>query len=240
MAYEINDIGAILRKNDYPGRGIIIGKSADGKKAVFAYFIMGRSENSRNRVFVENDSEVIIHPFDESKVEDPSLIIYSPVRAIGRKTVVTNGDQTDTIIDFLSAGDSFENALETRCFEPDAPNYTPRISGLLDFENGYSYKLSILKSADSNGTGSNRFTYSYHPIDGVGHFLHTYAGNGNPIPSFVGEPEVLAVGNDIDVFTWLIWRHLNADNRVSLYVRYTDIESGATESRIVNKNEKGV
>lgn len=240
MANEINDIGAILRKNDYPGRGIIIGKSSDGKKAVFAYFIMGRSENSRNRIFVENDDEVIIHPFDESKVEDPSLIIYSPVRAIGSKTVVTNGDQTDTIIDFLAKGDSFENALETRCFEPDAPNYTPRISGLLDFENGFSYKLSILKSADANGAGCNRLSYSYHPLDGVGHFIHTYAGNGNPIPSFFGEPEAVAVGNDVDVFTWLIWRHLNADNRVSLYVRYTDIESGATESRIVNKNEKGV
>ena len=240
MAYEINDIGAILRKNDYPGRGIIIGKSTDGKKAVFAYFIMGRSENSRNRIFVENDHEVIIHPLDESKVEDPSLIIYSPVRAIGNKTVVTNGDQTDTIIDFFAKGESFEDALETRCFEPDAPNYTPRISGLLDFEDGFDYKLSILKSADEKGTGCNRFTYSYHPVDGVGHFIHTYASNGNPIPSFVGEPESVAVGNDIDVFTWLIWRHLNADNRVALYVRYTDIESGATESRVVNKNEKGV
>lgn len=236
MAYEINDIGAILRKNDYPGRGIIIGKSSDGKKAVFAYFIMGRSENSRNRVFVENDLEVIIHPFDESKVEDPSLIIYSPIRVLGNKTVVTNGDQTDTIIDFLSKGSTFENALETRCFEPDAPNYTPRISGLLDFEEGFSYKLSILKAADTNGEGCNRYTYSYHPTSGVGHFIHTYASNGDPLPSFFGEPELIAVGSDIDVFTWLIWRHLNADNRVSLYVRFTDIESGATESRMVNKN----
>ena len=236
MAYEINDIGAILRKNDYPGRGIIIGKSSDGKKAVFAYFIMGRSENSRNRVFVENDLEVIIHPFDESKVEDPSLIIYSPIRVLGNKTVVTNGDQTDTIIDFLSKGSTFENALETRCFEPDAPNYTPRISGLLDFEEGFSYKLSILKAADANGEGCNRFTYTYHPTSGAGHFIHTYASNGNPLLSFAGEPELIAVGSDIDVFTWLIWRHLNADNRVSLYVRFTDIESGATESRMVNKN----
>ena len=240
MAYETNDIGVILCGNDYPGRGIIIGKSSDGKKAVFAYFIMGRSENSRNRIFVEKDDEVIIHPFDASKVSDPSLIIYSPVRVLGKKTVVTNGDQTDTIIDFLAKGETFENALETRCFEPDEPNYTPRISGLLDFENGFNYKLSILKSADAQGSGCNRFTYSYNPIDGLGHFIHTYATNGNPIPSFVGEPEAITIGNDLDVFTWLIWRHLNADNRVSLYVRFTDIESGTTESRMVNKNEKGI
>lgn len=240
MAYEVNDIGVILRGNDYPGRGIIIGKSSDGTKAVFAYFIMGRSENSRNRVFIENDDEVIIHPFDLSKVEDPSLIIYSPVRVLGKKTVVTNGDQTDTIIDYLARGDSFENALETRCFEPDEPNYTPRISGILDFENGFSYKLSILKATDANAEGCNRFTFSYRPTSGVGHFIHTYASNGNPIPSFCGEPEIIAVGNDVDVFTWLIWRHLNADNRVSLFVRFTDIESGVSESRIVNKNERGV
>ncbi len=240
MAYEINDIGAILRKNDYPGRGIIIGKSSDGKKAVFAYFIMGRSENSRNRVFIEHEDGLQIHPFDLSKVEDPSLIIYSPVRVLGNKTVVTNGDQTDTIIDFLNKGESFENALATRCFEPDAPNYTPRISGLLNFENSFDYKLSILKAADADGNGCNRFTYTYQPTTGVGHFIHTYASNGNPIPSFVGEPVPVAVGNDIDVFAWLIWRHLNTDNRVSLYVRYTDIESGLNESRIVNKNEKGV
>lgn len=240
MAYEANDIGVILRGNEYPGRGIIIGKSSDGKKAVFAYFIMGRSENSRNRIFVEKDDEVIIHPFDASKVTDPSLIIYSPVRVLGKKTVVTNGDQTDTIIDFLAKGETFENALETRCFEPDEPNYTPRISGLLDFENGFNYKLSILKSANAEGSGCNRFTFSYRPTDGVGHFIHTYASNGNPIPSFVGEPEAITIGNDLDVFTWLIWRHLNADNRVSLYVRFTDIESGTTESRMVNKNEKGI
>ncbi len=240
MAYKTDDIGAILRGNDYPGRGIIIGKSADGKKAVFAYFIMGRSENSRNRVFVESGDAIRTEAYDSSKMTDPSLIIYSPVRVLGKKTVVTNGDQTDTIIDFIAKGDSFENALETRCFEPDEPNYTPRISGVLDFENGFSYKLNILKSADANGSGCDRFTYSYHPVDGVGHFIHTYAGNGNPIPSFVGEPEVVSIGNDLDVFTWLIWRHLNADNRVSLYVRYTDIENGVSESRLVNKNEKGI
>ena len=240
MACEINDIGAILRKNDYPGRGIIIGKSSDGKKAVFAYFIMGRSDNSRNRVFVEREDELQILPFDITKVEDPSLIIYFPVRVLGKKTVVTNGDQTDTIIDSLLKGGSFESALETRCFEPDAPNYTPRISGVLNFENGFDYKLSILKASDANGASCNRFTYSYQPTTGVGHFIHTYASNGNPIPSFVGEPVPVSVGNDIDVFSWLIWRHLNADNRVSLYVRYTDLESGLSESRIVNKNEKGV
>ena len=236
MATNTNDIGTILRENDHPGRGIIIGKSADGKKAVFAYFIMGRSENSRNRVFVENGRELIIHPFDETKVQDPSLIIYSPVRVCGNNTIVTNGDQTDTIVDYLSNGDTFENALETRCFEPDEPNYTPRVSGLLEFENGFSYKMSILKSSDAVGTGCNRFTFSYKPIDGVGHFIHTYAGNGNPIPSFCGEPEKLAVGNSLDDYTKLIWDNLNHDNRVSLYVRFIDIESGKFDSRMINKN----
>ncbi|MFB0921006.1 MAG: IMP cyclohydrolase [Oscillospiraceae bacterium] len=232
----VSDLGAILRANDYPGRGIVIGKSADGKKAVFAYFIMGRSENSRNRVFLENGDGLVIHPFDESKVGDPSLIIYSPVRVCGKKTIVTNGDQTDTIYDFLSRGNTFENALETRCFEPDAPNYTPRISGILDFENGFSYKLSILKAADAFGSGCNRFTFTYHPVNGVGHFIHTYAGNGNPIPSFFGEPEVVAVGSDLDEYTKLIWDNLNAENMVSLYVRFIDIESGTFESRMINKN----
>lgn len=236
MSCKTNDIGTILRENDYPGRGIIIGKSADGKKAVFAYFIMGRSENSRNRVFVENGNELIIHPFDESKVQDPSLIIYSPVRVFGDKTIVTNGDQTDTIYDFLAKGGSFENALDTRCFEPDEPNYTPRVSGLLNFENGFDYSLSILKSADSAGTGCNRFTFSYRPVDGVGHFIHTYAGNGNPIPNFFGEPEVVSVGDSLDDYTKLIWDNLNAENKVSLYVRFINIESGKTDSRMINKN----
>ncbi len=236
MAYEINDIGAILRGNDYPGRGIIIGKSADGKKAVFAYFIMGRSENSRNRIFVENGGDVVIHPFDKSKVEDPSLIIYSPVRVCGKKIIVTNGDQTDTIFDYFSKGGTFENALNTRRFEPDAPNYTPRVSGLLDFENGYSYKLSILKSADAQGSGCNRFTFSYHPLNGVGHFIHTYSGNGKPIPSFTGEPEAVAIGNDLDEYTALLWENLNADNKVSLYVRFIEIDSGDFDSRMINKN----
>lgn len=236
MANSINNIGAILRENEYPGRGIIVGKSADGKKAVFAYFIMGRSENSRNRVFVESGSDLVIHPFDANKVGDPSLIIYSPVRTCGKTTIVTNGDQTDTIYDFITNGGSFENALETRCFEPDEPNYTPRVSGILDFENGYSYKLSILKSADAAGSGCNRFTFFYHPIDGVGHFIHTYASNGKPIPSFFGEPEPVEVGNVIDEYTNLIWNNLSADNRVSLYVRFVEIESGNYESRMINKN----
>jgi Archaeal IMP cyclohydrolase len=236
MACNARDIGALLRENDYPGRGIIIGKSVDGKKAVFAYFIMGRSENSRNRVFVENGGDVIIHPFDLSCVSDPSLIIYSPVRVFGNKTIVTNGDQTDTIFDYLSNRDTFENALSNRCFEPDNPNYTPRVSGLLDFEDVFSYKLSILKAADTAGSGCNRFYFSYSPIAGVGHFIHTYLGNGNPIPSFCGEPEAVAVGNDIDGYTKLIWDNLNSDNKVSLYVRFIDIESGKTESRMINKN----
>ena len=236
MVTSANDIGTILRENDYPGRGIIIGKSADGKKAVFAYFIMGRSENSRNRVFVESGREVIIHPFDETKVQDPSLIIYSPVRVCGSRTIVTNGDHADTIYDYLSNRDTFENALETRCFEPDEPNYTPRVSGLLNFENSFSYKLSILKSSDAEGTGCNRFTFSYKPIDGVGHFIHTYAGNGNPIPSFFGEPEVVSVGNSLDDFAKLIWESLNEENKVSLYVRFIDIESGGIDRRMINKN----
>lgn len=236
MSCKTNDIASILRENEYPGRGIITGKSPDGRKAVFAYFIMGRSENSRNRVFVESGDEVIIHPFDLSKVQDPSLIIYSPVRVFGTRTIVTNGDQTDTICEYLSYGDTFENALETRCFEPDKPSYTPRVSGLLDFSNGFRYKLSILKSADSSGSGCNRFLFSYSPIDGIGHFIHTYSGNGDPIPSFAGEPEPVLIAGDIDDYTKLIWDNLNADNKVSLYVRYIDIKTNKFVSRMINKN----
>jgi len=236
MAVEVTDLGGLLRENDYPGRGIVIGKSADGLKAVFAYFIMGRSENSRNRIFIENGTDVIIHPFDAAKVSDPSLIIYSPIRVYKNKTIVTNGDQTDTIYDHLTEGSNFERALDTRCFEPDAPNYTPRVSGLLNFEKGFTYKMSILKSADAEGTACNRFTFSYTPRDGLGHFLHTYAGNGTPIPSFVGEPEAVAIGNDIDAYANLLWENLNAENKVSLYVRFIDIGGGAYESRLFNKN----
>lgn len=235
--YDIESIGEKLKNNDYAGRGIVTGLSADGKKAVFAYFIMGRSSNSRNRVFREKDGEVVIYPFDESKVEDPSLIIYSPVRSEGKRVVVTNGDQTDTIVDFLRAGKTFEEALETRCFEPDAPNFTPRISAVLDFEKGYTYKQSILKSGDENGTVCNRYTFSYTPVAGLGHFIHTYNHNGNPIPTFTGEPERVKIGGDIDAFTAEIWENLDKENKISLYVRYIDIESGAAESRMINKNK---
>ena len=196
--FKTYDIGALLRKNSYPGRGIIVGKSKNGKYAVTAYFIMGRSENSRNRVFDDFGDKVMIYPFDASKVEDPSLIIYAPVRNLGKQLIVTNGDQTDTIYDGLKAGKSFEEALESRCFEPDAPNYTPRISALLDFNDGFSYKMNILKSADAEGSGCNRFTYSYAPVDGVGHFLHTYKCDGNPLPSFNGEPERINILNSIE------------------------------------------
>lgn len=235
--YDIESIGEKLKNNDYAGRGIVTGLSADGKKAVFAYFIMGRSANSRNRVFREKDGEVVIYPFDESKVEDPSLIIYSPVRSEGKHVVVTNGDQTDTIVEFLRAGKTFEEALETRCFEPDAPNFTPRISAVLDFEKGYTYKQSILKSGDENGTVCNRYTFSYTPVAGLGHFIHTYNHNGNPIPTFTGEPERVKIGGDIDAFTAEIWENLDKENKISLYVRYIDIESGAAESRMINKNK---
>ena len=235
--YETKCICESLKDNTYPGRGIVIGKSKDGKKAVTAYFIMGRSENSRNRVFIEKeDGSVITYPFDESKVEDPSLIIYSAIRKIDDKLIVTNGDQTDTIYDFIARGETFENALETRCFEPDAPNFTPRISGVLDFSDGYTYKMSILKSADENGSECNRYTFSYKPLDGVGHFIHTYNCDGNPIPTFTGEPERILIPDSIDEFTDIIWSNLNENNKISLYVRYIDLETGAEENRLVNKN----
>lgn len=232
----VNDLGAILRANEYPGRGIVVGSSADGCKAVAAYFIMGRSENSRNRVFVADGEGIRTRAFDEAKCKDPSLIIYSPVRVLDKYTVVTNGDQTDTVYDFLARGESFEAALNTRCFEPDKPNYTPRVSALLDFNGGFSYKLNILKAANGEGTACNRFNFAYAPIGGVGHFLHTYDGNGDPIPSFTGEPEAVAIDGSIDEFTALLWENLNPDNRVSLFVRFIDIADGAYETRIINKN----
>ena len=234
--FKTYDIGALLRKNSYPGRGIIVGKSKNGKYAVTAYFIMGRSENSRNRVFDDFGDKVMIYPFDASKVEDPSLIIYAPVRKLGKQLIVTNGDQTDTIYDGLKAGKSFEEALESRCFEPDAPNFTPRISALLDFNDGFSYKMNILKSADAEGSGCNRFTYSYAPVDGVGHFLHTYKCDGNPLPSFTGEPERVNILNSIDAFANKIWSNLNEDNKISLYVRYVSLASGRATVRVINKN----
>lgn len=235
--YEKQSIGAIIRGNSYVGRGIVIGKSEDGASAVCAYFIMGRSENSRNRIFLEQGDEVVIHPFDPSKVADPSLIIYSPIRKLGEHLIVTNGDQTDTVYDGLAAGKTFEQALETRCFEPDAPNFTPRISGMLTFAGGdFAYKMSILKSADPEGSACNRFTFSYAPLRGVGHFIHTYVQDGDPIPTFVGEPERVAVPNDIDAFTRDLWDNLDEGNRISLYVRFVDLATGEVRNRMINKN----
>ncbi len=237
--YEKSSIGALVKDNSYVGRGIVIGKSGDGEKAVFAYFIMGRSENSRNRVFTIEGDDVTIYPFDASKVEDPSLIIYSPVRKIGDSIIVTNGDQTDTIYDFIKDGKTFEQALETREFEPDSPNWTPRISGILNFDkNDFSYKMSILKSADPEGSACNRFTFAYKALDGVGHFIHTYNCDGNPIPTFTGEPERVEIPNDIDAFTNDIWQNLNADNKISLYVRYVSLKDCNIDSRMINKNQK--
>ncbi len=236
--YEINNMGNLIKDNSYVGRGIVIGKSADGENAVFAYFIMGRSENSRNRIFTENGDDVTIYPFDASKVEDPSLIIYSPVRKIDNKLIVTNGDQTDTIYDFVKDGKSFEEALETREFEPDAPNFTPRISGIMDFKDSdFTYKMSILKSADEKGTECNRYTFSYKALAGLGHFIHTYNCDGNPIPTFTGEPERVEIPNDIDEFTNNIWDNLNADNKISIYVRYVNLKDGSVENRMINKNK---
>lgn len=236
--YKINDIGELIHDNSYVGRGIVAGKSEDGTKAVVAYFIMGRSENSRNRIFTQKGEEVIIYPFDESKVEDPSLIIYSPVRKLENKLIVTNGDQTDTIYDFIKAGKTFEQALETRDFEPDAPNLTPRISSMLTFDNNdFTYKMSILKSADEAGSCCNRYTFSYTPVKGLGHFIHTYMCDGNPIPTFTGEPERVKIENDIDVFTDKIWNNLNEENKISIYVKYTDLKTGETEDRLINKNK---
>ncbi|MBQ9081291.1 MAG: IMP cyclohydrolase [Clostridia bacterium] len=236
--YKIHDIGELINDKSSVGRGIVIGKSADGKKAVSAYFIMGRSENSRNRVFIEKDNgDVITAPFDESKVEDPSLIIYSAIRKYENKLIVTNGDQTDTIYDGLKEGKCFCKSLKTRAFEPDAPNFTPRISGMLTFEDGdFAYKMSILKSADEKGTACNRYMFDYTAIAGMGHFIHTYVCDGNPIPTFQGEPERVVIPNDIDEFTKTIWENLNESNKISLYVRYTDLETGKEENRMINKN----
>ncbi|MBO4266309.1 MAG: IMP cyclohydrolase [Lachnospiraceae bacterium] len=227
-----------LDANSYPGRGIVIGRSADGKYAVTAYFIMGRSTNSRNRVFVEDGDGIRTKAFDESKLEDPSLIIYAPVRVLGNTTIVTNGDQTDTIYDGLKAGKSFEESLRSREFEPDAPNYTPRISGIMDIVSGkYTYALSILKSDNGNPEECNRFTFAYdNPLAGEGHFIHTYMKDGNPLPSFEGEPKFVSIEGDIETFTTKIWNSLNLDNKVSLFVRFIDIATGESKTRIVNKN----
>ncbi len=233
------DIYDELKNNPYPGRGIIIGKSADGKKAVTAYFIMGRSENSRNRVFVQTEDGIKTEAFDPSKLTDPHLIIYSPVRVLGNKTIVTNGDQTDTIYELMDKQQTFEQALRTREYEDDAPNYTPRISGIMHIENGeYNYAFSILKSADGDPDCTERFTFSYtDPLNGIGHFIHTYMGDGTPLPSFEGEPKKISIPDDIDSFTNGLWESLNEDNKVSLFVRFIDIESGTADSRIINKNK---
>lgn len=228
-----------LKGNAYPGRGIVIGKSEDGKYAVTAYFIMGRSENSRNRVFVTEDEGIRTQAYDPSKLTDPSLIIYAPVRVLGKETIVTNGDQTDTVYDGISKGLTFEQSLRSREFEPDAPNYTPRISGMLTVENGrFDYQMSILKSNNGNPAACNRYTFSYeNPVAGEGHFIHTYLCDGNPLPSFEGEPKLVAIQDNIEIFTELLWNSLNADNKVSLFVRYINIETGEYETKIINKNE---
>lgn len=228
-----------LKENAYPGRGIVIGRSADGKKAVTAYFIMGRSVNSRNRVFAEEGQGIRTQAFDPSKLEDPSLIIYAPVRVLGNRTIVTNGDQTDTIYEGMDKELTFEQSLRCRKFEPDGPNYTPRISGVMHVEGGsYDYSMSILKSSNGNPDACNRYTYSYeNPAAGEGRFIHTYMHDGNPLPSFEGEPKLVAIPNDIDAFTETVWTSLNEENKVSLFVRFIDIADGTYETRIVNKNQ---
>ena len=235
--YEIRTAEELIKGNPYPGRGIIIGKTGDGKKAAAAYFIMGRSENSRNRIFTEKDGAVYTEPFDASKLKDPSLIIYAAVRQKDNRLIVTNGDQTDTIYDGLEQGLAFAESLRKRQFEPDGPNFTPRISGMITFEDGdFSYEMSILKSADAEGTACARYTFSYPALPGLGHFIHTYVTDGNPIPTFQGEPERIAVPDGIDEMTGQVWDALDPDNRISLYVRYTDLATGESESRIINRN----
>lgn len=236
---KMNQMSTELSTNAYPGRGIVIGKSVDGKSAVTAYFIMGRSENSRNRVFVEEGKGIRTEAFDPSKLVDPSLIIYAPVRVLGNDTIVTNGDQTDTIYEGMDKGLTFEQSLRSREFEPDGPNYTPRISGVMHIENGsYDYSMSILKSNNGNPESCNRYTFSYKdPVAGEGHFIHTYMCDGDPLPSFEGEPQLVEINESIDTFTNTLWTSLNKDNKVSLFVRYIDISTGTYETRIVNKNK---
>ena len=234
--YQINTAAERIKGNSYVGRGIVIGMSADGTKACLAYFIMGRSTNSRNRIFTEKGGEVFTEPFDLSKVQDPSLIIYRAIRAFGRSVIVTNGDQTDTIYEGLAAGKSFSEALTSREFEPDKPNFTPRISGILHLDGGFRYEMSILKSADEEGSACNRYTFSYSPIAGLGHFLHTYLCDGSPIPTFTGEPERIKIPDSIDDFTQELWEALDEDNKISLYVRYIDLEDGSVINRMINKN----
>ena len=227
-----------LKQNTYPGRGIVIGKSADGKSAVAAYFIMGRSENSRNRVFIEDGEGIRTQAFDPSKLTDPHLIIYAPVRVLGNKTIVTNGDQTDTVYDLMNQQMTFEQALRTREFEDDAPNYTPRISGIIKTGvNSFNYAMSIIKSNNGDPSSCLRHTFSYNnPKAGEGHLIHTYMGDGAPLPSFEGEPKLVDLPDSIDAFTEKLWNALNEDNKVSLFVRFIDLETGAKQTKIVNKN----
>lgn len=235
--YEIKSTKDRIDGNPYVGRGIVIGKSSDSKKAATAYFIMGRSANSRNRVFTVKNGEVFTEPFDASKVEDPSLIIYAALRKFENKLIVTNGDQTDTVYDGIVTGKSFSESLESREFEPDAPNFTPRISGMLTFgENDFKYEMSILKSLDENGSDCARYTFSYPSKAGLGHFIHTYVTDGNPIPTFQGEPERVAIPDSIDEFADEIWNYLDENNKISLYVRYTDLTDGSYEEKLINKN----
>lgn len=235
--YQINNIGELIKGNPYVGRGIVIGKTEDGNKACVAYFIMGRSANSRNRVFVRRDNALFTEPFDVSKVEDPSLIIYAALRRHENNLIVTNGDQTDTVYEALKQGGNFAGALATREFEPDRPNFTPRISGMITFGEGdFTYQMSILKSADAEGTACNRYTFAYPSLAGLGHFIHTYVTDGNPIPTFQGEPERVAIPDDIDVFTDSLWNSLDENNKISLYVCQVDLKSGETVERLINKN----
>ncbi len=235
--YRIHDIASLISGNPYVGRGILIGKTPDGTQAVTAYFIMGRSENSRNRVFVERDGALFTEPFDPSRVKDPSLIIYAALRQYENKLIVTNGDQTDTVFEGLKAGKTFSEALTVRVFEPDGPNFTPRISGMLTFEKGdFSYEMSILKSIDAAGSDCARYTFSYPARTGLGHFIHTYVTDGNPLPTFQGEPERVKMLDDIDEFSEILWNALDENNRISLYVRYTDLVTGSVSETVINKN----
>ena len=234
--YEIGSLAEKLSANAYPGRGIVLGVTPDGTKSVAAYFIMGRSVNSRNRIFAFEPDGIRTEAHDPSLMQDPHLIIYHPVREVGCGLIVTNGDQTDTIWDSLARGESWESALRTRMFEDDGPNWTPRISGLMALDG--SYKMSILKAADPDGVACARFFYEYPATPGLGHFIHTYVCDGNPvIPTFQGEPERVAMDNDMDTFANMLWENLNEDNKISLYVRYTDLETGAFEQMIINKHE---
>lgn len=235
--YTSRTMGEIIKDNAYAGRGIVIGKTADGKKAAIAYFIMGRSENSRNRIFREEGNDVVIYPFDESKVEDPSLIIYAPIRVVDNFVIVTNGDQTDTIYTYVADGAGFADALEIREFEPDGPNWTPRISGMLTLGKGdFTYEMSILKSIDEEGTGCARYHWTYPSVNGLGHFIHTYEHDGNPLPTFQGEPRRVTVPDTAEEFLSDIWANLNEQNKISIYVRYIDLETGEVTNKMINKN----